>query len=125
MFRSKATRSHVSSSGNQNLGSESTFELAECRHCQKPIVWAEMHDGSGRVPLDPSPPVYLVAIQHNEKGARIVCARPKSAFEARNMTQYAAMVGHHATCSAWHKKMRDKATQSANAYDTTEPEDLP
>jgi hypothetical protein len=62
------------------------FKTSPCRGCGKPIVWALKEDG-GKIPLDPRPGVYRVAVDH--------------AFgdgELRAVLKPDCLVTHFATC---------------------------
>lgn len=62
--------------------------ISNCRGCGKKIVWAETQEGK-KVPLDPSPPVYMLMRFHNDKNEWVYrCDKAGSVF-----------VNHFSTCS--------------------------
>ena len=81
------------------------MRTAPCKGCGKPIVFVAVlkEDGtSGRVPLDPRPPVYMVTVTEEPGGT------PLSAIRIKD-----AMVSHFATCP--------KAAQFSGAKRTYSP----
>jgi len=61
----------------------SEFPIGRCKGCEKVVVWALDAEGKW-IPLDPTPPVYHVALD------------PKG--QPRCLRAQAAMVSHFATC---------------------------
>ena len=95
----------MSNRPNQNAGESAQLRSEPCRYCGKPVVWArrlEAGPESPPIPLDPSPAVYLV----RSRDGALYCARPRAVLRQWGQTDAAAMVGHHATCTAFHQHVR-------------------
>ena len=70
-------------------------ETSPCRGCAKPVVWARSPSG-GKIPLDPTPPVYTVTTLSD---GSVKCERAPG-----------VMVLHFATCSSADLFSKDKKT---------------
>jgi hypothetical protein len=92
-----AKKEHI----NKNGGPTANFEVAKCDGCGKLVVWAAIIDErglatGGKIPLDPSPPVYAVAVTQNN---RAPVAMRAGDYVVRKKDQHVAVfVSHFATC---------------------------
>lgn len=88
------------------------MNTSACRYCGKPIVWGMTPGGPGeakRIPLDPTPPVYIVeeegdgsAHSGQDSGTLMVFLRGRFPDKTPR-----AMVSHFATCPGASKASAD------------------
>lgn len=100
--------------GNKNCGEECILPTVACTYCGRKVFWAKVKNpDTGQIehlPLDPSPPIYIVACRRDEEPEKGNALRAGRFFNAQGQSRkYGAFILHHATCREYQQQQKEAA----------------